>query len=103
MIGGLLRSLADRIDPPKPDPRARMPVEVDSHQCVFSDEHMDNQRRDDALGLMDVECRGYVLLQLRDEHGYLRIAPSFAVPEEAWPAMKETLARCALEAGRIYG
>lgn len=104
MIGGVLRAIADRIDPPKPDPRSKMPVPApDPFKAIFNDEHIDEQRRDDALGLMDPECCGYVLLQLRNEHGYLRIHPSFAVPEEAWPAMKVTLARCAVEAGRVYG
>lgn len=100
MIAGLLRALADRIEPRRRDPRATMPVAARS---LFDDEHLHGQRNEDVMSLLDEECCGYILLQLRNERGYLRINPSFAVPPEAWPAMKETLARCALEAERVYG
>lgn len=100
MIGPILRAIADRIDPPKPDPRARDPLPT---RRLFDDDGLADRRRVHALELLDDETCGYVLVKLRDEHGYMRLVPQIALPPEAWPAMRQTLASIVDESMRVLG
>lgn len=100
MIGNTLRWLADKIDPEKPREALDYPLRVKG--SVFADETMEDQRREDALALMDDETIGYLLIPIRDLGTYAKAEVKTALSDEMWPAIKQTLCRIIVEAERVY-
>lgn len=100
LIGNTLRWLADKIDPPAPHESPDYPLRATG--SVFADETMADQRREDALALMDAETLGYLLIPIRDIGEYAKAEVKTALSDEMWPAIKETLCRIIVEAERVY-
>jgi hypothetical protein len=100
MIGDTLRWLADRIDPPKPRPAPDYPMRVTG--SAFSTDDGQEQRREDAMSLVDDDTIGYLLVRVKDHGAFAKADVAIALLDEMWPAIKETLCRVVLEGERVY-
>lgn len=99
MIADTLRWLADRIDPPSrrfPD----YPLRVKG--SAFDTDDGQEQRREDAMSLVDDDTIGYLLVRIKDHGSFAKADLAVALLDEMWPAVKETLCRVVLEGERVY-
>jgi hypothetical protein len=99
MIAGGLRWLADKIDPPErrfPD----YPMRV--HGSAFDNDDGQEQRREDAMTVVDDDTIGYLLVRVKDHGAFAKADVAIALTDEMWPAIKETLCRIVLEAEKVY-
>ena len=101
MIGRLLRWAADQLDPPARRESPLYPLRVDG--SVFTDEAMNEQRREDAMALMDEETYGYLLVTIHDEGTFAKAVVKTALSAAMWPAVTETLCRIVVAADKVAG
>lgn len=86
-LASLLRRAADRLEPPRPQPPQPKIGGLD-----LSEEE-DAHRSDAALGLVENNVIGWVLVSLREERGITRIQIKGFVPKNAYAAFAETMRR----------
>jgi hypothetical protein len=100
VIGNTLRWLADKIDPPRPRQAPDYPMRVTG--TAFEGDDAQEQRREDAMSLVDGDTIGYLLVRVKDHGAFAKAEVAIALLDEMWPAVKETLCRVVLEGERVY-
>lgn len=101
-LAAALRALADLVDVPEPKPYEGSPY-VAAGSAFEGSEHLEAQRREDAMRLIDDETQGYVLLIVREkDSGVAKIEPSIAILDHMWPAFRAALGRVEAAGRQVY-
>lgn len=104
LIGRALRGVADTLDPPAVGDEGfpltepiRCPRGIAS---AFYDEESCERRREAALSIMDDDCLGFTLFEVRRRAGEVVVDLEVVVARNAWPAMSQAMALTCLRGDR---